>query len=203
VKTFVAQSFAGFLLAGNGKRVLAETDPLAADPPAYFRRIMSADRHLERAVTGATWARGIVLRYGGFYGPGTSISRRPAGSQSEMVRKRQFPIVGDGSGVFSFIHADDAASATVAAIDRGKRGIYHVTDDEPVRCSEWLPALAAALGARPPLRVPKWLGRLAAGPAAVVMMTQVSGASNVKARRELGWQPVYSSWREGFIHGLG
>lgn len=203
VERFVAQCFAGFLLAPGGPRVLSEEDALEPDPPEAFRSVIAADRHLERAVTGAAWTTGIVLRYGGYYGPGTTISLRPPGSQSEMVRKRQFPIVGDGNGIWSFIHVDDAAAATVAAIDRGERGIYHITDDEPAAVHTWLPDLAKALGAKPPLRVPKWLGRIAAGPAAVTMMTSASGASNAKARRELGWEPRYSTWREGFRDGLG
>lgn len=203
VDCFIAQSYAGFLLSANGKRMLSESDALEPNPPPFFRRAQAADRHLERAVTGAGWTRGIVLRYGGFYGPGTTISRRPPGTQSEMVRKRQFPIIADGAGIMSFIHVDDAASATLAAIERGQRGIYHVTDNEPAAFADWLPALAAALGARPPMRVPRWLGRLLGGPAAVAMMTAGSGASNEKARRELGWQPGYGSWREGFVHGLG
>jgi nucleoside-diphosphate-sugar epimerase len=203
VGRFVAQAFAGFLLGANGARALSETDALDPEPPPAFRRMLRADRHLEAAVTGATWTEGIVLRYGSFYGPGTSVSKRPPGVQSEAVRKRQFPIVDGGTGYISFIHIDDAATATVAAIERGRRGIYHITDDEPAPASEWLPALAAALDAKPPRRVPKWLARLAAGPAAVVMMTEARGASNAKARRELGWAPAYPTWREGFVNGLG
>lgn len=203
VRRFVAQAFAGFLLGANGAAVLSETDALDADPPAPFRRVLQADRHLEAAVIGASWTEGIVLRYGGFYGPGTSISREPPGLQSELVRKRLFPIVDGGTGYSSFVHIDDAATATLAAIERGRRGIYHITDDEPAPAAEWLPALAAALGAKPPRRMPKWLARLAAGPAVVIMMTEARGASNAKARRELEWEPAYRSWREGFVHGLG
>lgn len=203
VKRFVAQCYAGFLLARSDKEVLTEEDPLDPDPPAPFRNALRADRHLEAAVTGASWTEGIALRYGAFYGPGTSMSTRPPGLQSELVRKRQYPIIGGGAGYTSFIHIEDAATATAAAIEKGRRGIYHVTDNEPVRASEWLPALAAAIGAKPPLRIPKWLGRLAAGPAVVIMMTQSSGASNAKIRRVLGWEPHYGSWREGFVHGLG
>lgn len=201
-KRFLAQCYAGFLLAPGEKEVLTEEDPLDPDPPAPFRNMLHADRHLEAAVTGASWTEGIALRYGAFYGPGTSMSTRPPGVQSEMVRKRQYPIIGGGMGYTSFIHIDDAASATVAAIQKGNRGIYQITDDEPARANEWLPALAAALGAKPPLRIPRWLGRLAGGPAAVIMMTETRGASNEKARRELGWEPHYSTWREGFVRGL-
>jgi nucleoside-diphosphate-sugar epimerase len=203
VQRFVAQAFGGYLFGRNGRKVLAESDPLDPEPPAPFVGMMAADRHLERVVTEAGWTTGIVLRYGGFYGPGTSLSRRPPGVQSEMVRKRMFPIVGDGGGVWSFIHIDDAARATVAAIDRGQRGIYHVTDNEPAAVRDWLPGLAAALDAKPPMHVPNWVGRILAGPAAVIMMTQVSGASNAKARRELGWTPSFASWRDGFSNGLG
>jgi nucleoside-diphosphate-sugar epimerase len=162
---------------------------------------MAAIRHLEAAVTGADWTEGIALRYGGFYGPGTSIE--PGGEQFEQLRKRRFPVVGDGGGVWSFIHVEDAADATVAALERGRRGIYNVVDDEPARVREWLPAAAAAIGAKPPRRIPLWLGRLLAGEAAAVMMTEVRGASNAKAKRELGWTPAHPSWREGFAELTG
>jgi 2-alkyl-3-oxoalkanoate reductase len=139
---------------------------------------------------------GIVMRYGSFYGPGDSDSL------VELIRKRRMPIVGGGGGVWSWIHLDDAAAATVAALERGKRGVYNIVDDEPAKASEWLPYLAEVVGAKPPLRVPAWLGRLAAGEVAVGMMTEARGASNAKAKRELGWQPVWSSWREGFHDSL-
>lgn len=202
VGKFVAQCYGGFLFAANGKPILSEDDALDAHPPKPFRSALSADRHLEEVVTGAPWLEGIALRYGAFYGPGTSLSMRPPGVQSEMVRKGQFPIVGEGRGRMSFIHIDDAATATVAAIERGRRGIYHITDDEPAPVSEWLPGLAAAIGGKPPRRVPKWVARILAGPAVVAMMTETAGASNAKARRELDWQPRYPSWRSGFVHGL-
>jgi nucleoside-diphosphate-sugar epimerase len=144
-----------------------------------------------------------VLRYGGFYGPGTSFSVDPPGEQVEAIRKRRFPQVGDGSGIWSFIHIEDAAAATVAALERGSGGVYNVVDDDPAPVSEWLPAAAQAVGAKPPIRVPRWLGRLAAGEAVTVMMTEVRGASNHKAKRELDWRPRYASWREGFAEGLG
>ena len=145
----------------------------------------------------------MVLRYGGFYGPGTSIALKPDGEHVELLRKRKFPVVGRGTGVWSFIHIEDAAAATVAAVEHGTRGIYNVVDDEPAPVSEWLPAVAGAVGAKPPMRLPRWLGRLAAGEAATVMMTESRGASNEKAKRELGWQPRYPSWRQGFAAGLG
>jgi nucleoside-diphosphate-sugar epimerase len=144
-----------------------------------------------------------VLRYGGFYGPGTSIARDPDGEQIAAIRKRQFPIIGGGAGTWSFVHIDDAAVATVAAVERGAPGIYNIVDDEPAPVAEWLPFLAGAVGAKPPLRVPRWLGRLLAGPAVTALMTEVRGASNAKAKRTLGWQPRWASWRDGFVHGLG
>jgi 2-alkyl-3-oxoalkanoate reductase len=137
-----------------------------------------------------------VLRYGGFYGPGTSLAE--GGAHLEAVQERKFPIVGSGAGVWSFVHIDDAASATLAAIERGAPGLYNIVDDVPAPVSEWLPALAAAVGAKPPRHVPLWLGRRLAGEAVAVMMTEVRGASNVKAKRELGWVPRYASWRAGF-----
>ncbi len=203
VHTFIAQSFAGFLLSRSARPVLAEDDALDPEPPRSFQRAFRADRHLEDAVTKAAWTRGIVLRYGGFYGPGTSLSKTPPGSQTELVRQRKFPVVGGGRAVWSFIHIDDAAAATVAALEHGRRGIYHITDDEPAAVAEWLPFLARVLGAKPPWHVPRWLGRVLAGPSAVVMMTETHGASNRKARAELGWTPEYPTWREGFTHGLG
>ncbi len=152
---------------------------------------------------GAAWTEGIVLRYGGFYGPATGFSLHPDGDMVELLRKRKFPVVGRGTGVWSFVHIEDAASATVAAIEHGERGIYNVVDDDPAPVSEWLPDAASAVGARKPMRLPRWLGRLAAGEAAVVMMNEVRGASNAKAKRELGWKPRYTSWRQGFADGLG
>jgi nucleoside-diphosphate-sugar epimerase len=201
VRRLVAQSYAGLLLSATTTTLLTEDDPLA-DEPAALRGIQAADRHLEAAVTGATWTEGIVLRYGFFYGPGTAISLRPPGAQSEMVMKGAFPIIGSGEGRTSFIHIDDAAAATIAAIERGRRGIYHVTDDEPAPFAEWLPHLAAALDAPTPRRMPRWLGGLLAGRTVVIMTTQGAGASNAKARRELDWRPQYSSWREGFVKAL-
>lgn len=203
VRRFVAQSFAGWPFARTGGPVKSEDDPLDPDPPKDLRTTLDAIRHLERAVSGADWTEGLVLRYGGFYGPGTSVGVSPEGEQVEMVRKRRFPVVGGGSGVWSLIHIEDAAAATAAAVERGAPGIYNVVDDEPAPVSEWLPALADAVGARPPMRVPRWLGRLVAGEAATVMMTESRGASNAKAKRELGWQPRYASWRQGFAEGLG
>jgi nucleoside-diphosphate-sugar epimerase len=161
-----------------------------------MRESMAAIRHLEQAVLGARWTEGIALRYGAFYGPGTGMSR--GGDQFELVRKRKFPLVGDGGGVWSFIHIADAADATVAAIEHGNRGVYNVVDDDPVPVAEWLPALSATLGVKKPMHVPRFMGRLFAGEAGVVMMTEIRGASNAKSKRELAWRPAHPSWREGF-----
>ncbi len=195
VRRFVAQSFAGWPFARSGGPVKTEEDPLDPDPPAAMRRTLDAIRHLEAAVTRAEWTEGIVLRYGGFYGPGTSLGTH-GGEHVELLRKRRFPLVGDGAGTWSFVHVEDAADATVAAVQRGRRGIYNVVDDHPAPVSEWLPAIAAAVGAPAPYRVPRWAGRLLAGEPATVMMTEVRGASNAKAKRELGWRPGHPSWRE-------
>jgi nucleoside-diphosphate-sugar epimerase len=203
VKRFVAQSFAGWPSARTGGPVKTEDDPLDPTPADAMRTSHDAIRYLEETVTGASWTEGVVLRYGGFYGPGTSFSLHPDGDIVEMIRKHKFPIVGKGTGVWSFIHIEDAAAATVEAIEHGRRGVYNVVDDEPPAGREWLPEAAEAVGARKPMRVPRWLGRIAAGEAAVVMMTDMRGASNAKAKRELGWQPRYASWRQGFADGLG
>jgi 2-alkyl-3-oxoalkanoate reductase len=189
-RRFVAQSFGAF-------RSLDSASPA---PP---RSALAAIEHLERAVTGIDWGEGLALRYGGFYGPGTGISLAPDAVMSAPIRKRRFPIVGDGGGVWSLIHIDDAAAATAVAVERGRPGVYDVVDDEPAPVREWLPVLATALDAKPPRHVPRWFGRLAAGQTATVMMTEVRGASNEKAKRELGWKPRYASWRQGFAQGLG
>jgi nucleoside-diphosphate-sugar epimerase len=196
VRRFVAQGVASYgAYARTDGRVKSEEDPLETTPPREMRETLAAIRHLEQAVLGASWTEGIVLRYGVFYGPGTSLA--PGEEQLEMVRKRKFPLVGDGGGVWSFIHVADAADATVAAIEHGSRGVYNVVDDEPAPVAEWLPALARELGAKKPMRVPRLVGRLFAGEAGVAMMTEIRGASNAKAKRELGWRPAHRSWREG------
>jgi nucleoside-diphosphate-sugar epimerase len=200
VKRFVAQSYAAWPYARTGGSVKTEQDPLDPAPPSQMRETLEAIRHLEHAVTAADWTEGIVLRYGAFYGPGTSMARGT--EQFEMVRKRKFPVVGTGRGVWSFIHIADAAEATVAAIERGRRGIYNVVDDDPASVAEWLPALAHELGAPKPWHVPRFVGRLAAGEAGAVMMTEIRGASNAKAKRELGWQPMHPTWRQGFAAGM-
>ncbi len=188
VERFVAQSYAGWPYARIGGAVKTEDDPLDPSPPAAMRETLDAIQHLEQAVVAAG---GVALRYGGFYGD-------PKDIQLELVRKRRWPVVGDGGGVWSFIHLDDAAEATVLALEKGAPGVYNVVDDEPAPVREWLPALAEALGAKPPRRVPRWVGRLAAGEAGVTLMTETRGASNRKARRELGWTPRHPSWRTGF-----
>jgi len=193
---FVIQSYAGWPFARSGGAVKTEDDPLDPTPAEPMRSGLDAIRHLEDAVIGADWTEGVVLRYGGFYGPGTSLSSN--GEHLEAIRQRKFPVVGSGAGVWSFVHIEDAADATAIAVERGRRGIYNIVDDEPAPVAEWLPAAAATFGAKPPRHVPRLVGRLLAGEAVTVMMTEVRGASNAKAKRELGWQPRHPSWREGF-----
>ncbi len=195
VKRFVAQSFFAAYERVGGP-VKSEEDSFGPHPAKEMRETVAAIRHVEDAVLAATWTEGIVLRYGGFYGPGTSLG--PDGEQTDAVRQRKFPVVGDGGGVWSFIHIADAAEATVAAIDHGHRGVYNVVDDEPAPVAEWLPALARILGAKAPMHVPRFVGRLLTGEVGAVMMTELRGASNAKAKRELGWSPGHPSWRQGF-----
>ncbi len=202
VARFVAQGFAGFTLARTDRPVTTEDDPPHPSPPAPFRSTIAALHHLEAAVTGADWTEGIVLRYGLFYGPGTSISLDPVGAQVAALRARKLPLVGDGRGVWSFLHIDDAAAATLAAVERGGRGVYTVTDDDPAPVGDSLPFLARAVGAPPPRHVPRWLARLLAGAAVTAMMVDAKGASNARAKRSLGWAPSYASWRRGFVEGL-
>jgi len=200
VRRFVAQSYAGWPYARIGSTVKTERAQLDPNPPAAFRETLDAIRHVESAVLQASGVDGLVLRYGGFYGPGTSL--REGSAFLEQIRRRKFPIIGGGSGVWSFVHIDDAAHATAAAVERGAPGIYNIVDDEPAPVSEWLTALARIVGAKPPFRIPAWLGRLAIGEHGVLMMTELRGASNEKARRELGWKPQWTTWRDGFREGL-
>lgn len=200
VRRFVAQSYGAWPYIRTGGPVKTEEDPLDPTPPREMRRSFAAICHLEESVLGAQWTEGIVLRYGAFYGPGTSLA--PGAEQVELVRRRKFPLVGNGAGVWSFIHIADAADATVAAMEHGHRGVYNVVDDDPAPVADWLPALAAELGAKKPIRVPRLVGRLFAGEAGVVMMTDIRGASNAKAKRELGWRPAHPSWREGFAAAM-
>ncbi len=196
VRRFVAQSYGAWSYVRTGGPVKTEEDPLDPEPAREMRGTLAAIRYLEQGVLGAQWTEGIVLRYGAFYGPGTSLA--PGGEQFELVRRHKFPLVGDGRGVWSFIHIADAAEATAAAVAHASRGIYNVVDDDPAPVAEWLPALAQALGAKKPMRVPQFIGRLFAGEAGVVMMTDARGASNAKAKRELAWRPAHPSWRQGF-----
>ena len=188
VRRFVAQSFASYRYARDGGPVKTEDDPLDSNPPRNARQGWAAMEHLDQAVVDAG---GISLRYGLFYGAAND-------GLIEPVLKRQFPIIGDGEGYSSWIHLDDAAAATVLALEHDGPAIYNVVDDEPAPVREWLPVLAQALGAKPPRHFPVWLARLAAGEAAVVMGTTARGASNEKAKSELGWTPRYPSWRNGF-----
>ena len=197
VRRFVAQGVSSYgMYMRTGGPIKSEEDPLDPTPAREMRETLAAIRHLEKAVLSARWTEGIVLRYGAFYGPGTSMA--PGGEQLELVRQRKFPLVGDGGGVWSFIHVADAADATVSAIEHGHRGVYNVVDDDPAPVAEWLPAVAAELGAKQPMHVPRFVGRLFAGQAGLVMMTDIRGASNAKAKRELAWSPAHPSWRHGF-----
>jgi nucleoside-diphosphate-sugar epimerase len=196
----LAQSYTGWTNERRGGRIKTEDDPLDSNPPKAMIKTLGAIRTLETMALKASGLTGIVLRYGSFYGPGTSLSED--GEIVKMIRQRKFPLVGNGAGVWSFIHIDDAARATQLAIERGTSGIYNIVDDDPAELSVWLPDLARAIGAKTPHHVPAWLGRLVMGEAVLSMMTKVRGSSNMKAKRVLTWQPVYSSWRDGFRHGL-
>ena len=199
-RRILAESVA-FLYAPVGDWVKDEEELLAVGAPGSFGGAVDALGDLERQVGSGEGFEGIVLRYGWFYGPGTYFASD--GSQTEDVRKRRFPVIGKGKGTFSFIHVEDAAAATVAALERAEPGVYNVVDDEPAPQHEWLPVFADALGAKPPRRVPVWLAKLVAGRATVANAVGLRGASNAKAKRELGWQPSYASWRQGFREALG
>jgi 2-alkyl-3-oxoalkanoate reductase len=194
-RRFVAQGH-NFIYERSGGPVKTEEDPVDTRPVRSAARAMAAIQHVDRAVPGAV-PEGIVLRYGSFYGPGASDP------MLAMVRKRQVPVIGGGTGVWSFIEVSDAAAATLAAVEHGAPGAYNVVDSDPAPVSEWLPYLARVAGAKPPLRVPAWLGRLLGGEFLVMQMTSARGASNEKARKELGWEPRYASWREGFRAWVG
>lgn len=195
VDKFVVQSYTGWSNIRTGGPAKTEQDPYDPDPAPAQRETIAGLQFLDRVVPAAPLT-GIVLRYANFYGPGASDS------MVAMVRKRQMPIIGDGAGVWSWIHLDDAAAATVAAVEHGRSGIYNIADDEPAPVAEWLPYLAEQVGAKRPMRVPVWLGRLAAGQVAVQWMTEGRGSSNEKAKRELDWKPAYASWRDGFQRGI-
>jgi nucleoside-diphosphate-sugar epimerase len=192
---FVGQSYTGWPNARDGGAERTEADPLDPDPPAAQTKSLAAIRHLERSVADAS-IEGVVLRYGNFYGPGASDPL------IDLIRRRKLPIVGGGGGVWSWIQIVDAASATVAAVEAAATGVYNVVDDDPPPVSEWLPYLAECVGAKPPRRLPVWLARLAVGDVGISLMTQIRGSSNAKIKRELGWEPRWKSWREGFRQAL-
>jgi nucleoside-diphosphate-sugar epimerase len=196
-RRFIAQSYTGWTNPRTGGPVKTEDDPLDPNPCAAQRESLAAIGYLERAVLAAAPVQGIVLRYGSLYGPGGASE-----AFAPLVARRRLPVIGDGAGIWSFVHTHDAASAAVAALDRGEPGVYNITDDEPASVAEWLPFLARALGAKAPRHVPVWLGRLAAGEVGVSMMTQIRGSSNAKAKRELNWRPAWPDWRQGFTTGL-
>jgi nucleoside-diphosphate-sugar epimerase len=201
IRRLIAQSFCGWPYSRTGGPVKDEEDPLDPNPPAAFRQTLAAIRHLEAAVADATDINAVALRYGLFYGPGTGFAKD--GTVTDLVRKRRMPIVGNGGGIWSFIHVQDAVSATIAALARGAPGIYNVVDDEPAPVSSWLPYLADVLGAKPPRRIPAWIAKLVIGDGGVSMMTQIRGGSNTKAKRGLDWRPAYETWRRGFVNVLG
>jgi nucleoside-diphosphate-sugar epimerase len=199
-KRLVAQSYTGWPNSREGSRIKTEDDPLDPHPPHAMRQSLDAIRYLERVVIAASDIEGIVLRYGSFYGPGTSFA--PGGDILEAVRRRMFPLVGAGTGVWSFVHMDDVAAATTIATEGVPPGVYNIVDDDPAEVATWLPALARTIGAKPPRRVPSWVARLIIGEAGVAVMTQSRASSNAKAKRVFNWQPAYASWRDGFRHEL-
>ena len=201
VHRFIAQSFAGWPYAREGGPVKTEEAPLDPNPPKELRGMLAAIEHSEKVVLESAHLDGVVLRYGAFYGPGTSIAAD--GAMLEEVRRRRVPIVGRGAGIWSFVHVDDVAAATLLAAERGRPGIYNIVDDDPAPVSDWLPALAKAVGAPPPLRIPAFIARLAIGAHGISLMNEIRGASNAKAKRELSWKPFYPTWRSGFREGLG
>jgi nucleoside-diphosphate-sugar epimerase len=199
-RRFIAQSYTGWPNERTGPMIKTEEDPLDLQPAPAATKSLAAISHLESAVSSADDIEGVVLRYGTLYGPGTAFGE--GGEMQDLVAKRKMPVVGGGAGVFSFVHVDDAATATVAALTQGQ-GIYNIVDDEPVPVATWLPALAEALGAKPPRKVPAWLVRPLLGSFGIGIMTSQRGSSNAKARRDLGWTLVFPSWRQGFRGGLG
>jgi nucleoside-diphosphate-sugar epimerase len=199
-RRLIAQSVA-FIYAPGADGPMTEADPTWDDAPEPFGTALRGAGAHDRMVAGVPDIDGVVLRYGVFYGPGTHYA--PGNGQYEDIRRRRLPLVGDGDSVWSFIHVDDAAQAALDALDRGAPGIYNVVDDEPAPMRDWLPHFAETIGAKPPRRVPQWLARITAGPALTAWATLFPGASNAKARAELGWQPNYTTWREGFPQSLG
>jgi nucleoside-diphosphate-sugar epimerase len=201
VRRVIAQSYGNWNYERTGSGPKTEEDALDPAPPRNQRETLAAIRYLEKAVLGTDPIEGVILRYGNLYGTGTGFAIN--GDIVARIRKRALPIVGDGAGVWSFTHVDDAASAVLATLGDPAAGVYNIVDDEPAPVAVWLPELARAVGAKPPWRVPTWVGRLAVGEVGVSLMTRIRGASNAKARRELGWSPKFPSWREGFWTGLG
>jgi nucleoside-diphosphate-sugar epimerase len=199
-KRFIAQSYTGWTNPRTGNLIKTEEDPLDPEPAAASRKTLNAISYLEESVAESEDFEGLALRYGAFYGPGTGLA--PGGGQAVAIQKRQFPIVGKGEGLTSFIHLDDAASATVKAVEHGAPGRYNIVDDEPAQQNQWLPVLAEALGAKPPRKLPAWLVKPMIGEFGVNMMTAARGSSNAKAKQELGWELTYPTWRRGFRNGL-
>jgi 2-alkyl-3-oxoalkanoate reductase len=197
-RRIVAQSFCGWPYAREGGPVKAEGDPLDPEPPRELRRTLEAIRYLENGLTASSEIEGVVLRYGAFYGPNTGLFDGP---MIDQLRRRRVPLIGDANGWWSFLHVEDAAAATAIAVERGAPGIYNIVDDEPAPVREWLPTLAAMLGAKRPWHIPKWLARIAGEPI-VTLMTEARAGSNAKAKRDLSWQPKYASWRQGFAEVL-
>lgn len=200
VRRVVAQSFEPLIYARTGSWVKSEDDPVDTDPPEQIAAGVAAIRHLEDSVTGTDGIEGLALRYGGFFGEGTSIDVDPFTQQMEQINGRKFPVVGSGDAVWSFIHIADAAEATAIAVERGAPGIYNVTDDSPAPLNEWLPAVADALDAPPPRHIPRWVGRLLTGEVGAMMMTELRGASNEKVKRELDWHPDHPSLWDYVAH---
>ncbi|MFL5510139.1 MAG: NAD-dependent epimerase/dehydratase family protein [Gemmatimonadaceae bacterium] len=197
----IVQSYCGWPYARKGGPVKNEDDPLDPKPLEGFVKTLAAIRYMESKIHSVPTLQGLALRYGAFYGPGSAIGK--GGAVVKLVKKRKLPIIGGGTGIWSFIHLKDAASATVAAVTSGEPGVYNIVDDEPAKVSAWLPVLAKAVGGKPPRKIPYWLGELLAGKGGVMMMTQIKGCSNAKAKRDLGWTPQFASWRRGFVEGLG
>jgi len=195
----VAQSYCGWPYARVGGPVKSEDDPLDSTPPRQMRNALDAIRHLERSVAGASAFAGIVLRYGAFYGPNSGLFDGPI---IDQLRRRLVPLIGEANGWWSFLHVDDAAQATALVVEKGASGVYNIVDDDPAPVRDWLPALASMLGAKRPRRIPRWLARGAVGEHMVAMMTESRAGSNLKARRQLGWQPRHPSWRQGFAEVL-
>ncbi|WP_053204774.1 NAD-dependent epimerase/dehydratase family protein [Jiangella muralis] len=195
VTRFVAQSYTGWTNARSGGPVKTEDDPFEPNPESACRETLRGIQYVEQATTGTPGIDGLALRFGNFYGRGTGLTGEKF---ADLVRKRQLPIVGGGTAVWSVLHIDDAARATLAAIAGGAPGVYNIVDDDPAPCAEVITTLAAAFGAKPPRRLPVWLARPMIGDFGVAFTTTLRGSSNAKAERELGWKPEHPSWRQGF-----